>query len=130
MGVYVHTDSGQVNNYLIGDLSGSVNLRLRGNSSNTNGINCGVLNASVNLSGTGFRAGNKISSLNTSWYSDETRNTRTSTTEDLGGGNIFLLRRGSSYSSSRLSMFYTSDSIDGQIYLDMRTAFLNYLREL
>lgn len=128
IGVYVQNDGGN-GGYVIGNV-GVVGLRLRNSNSNNNQLQTtGTTSVSVDLSGTGFKAVNKLTSGNLSLYNQTTRTTATAT--DVSTTNeIQLLRWGTTFSNSRIGMWFASDNIDGAIYTAMRSAFLNYVASL
>lgn len=128
IGVYVQNDGGN-SGYLIGNV-GVAGLRLRGSNSSNNQLQTtGTTSVSVDLSGTGFKAINKLSSGNLSLYNQATRTTATAT-DTTTTNEIQLLRWGTTFSNSRIGMWYASDNIDGSIYTAMRSAFLNYVGSL
>lgn len=128
IGVYVQNDGGN-SGYVIGNV-GVAGLRLRNSNSSNNQLQTtGTTSSSVDLSGTGFKVVSKISSGNLSIYNQTTQTSVTAT--DVSTINeIQLLRWGTNFSNSTIGMWFASDNIDGSVYLNMRTAFLNYVASL
>jgi hypothetical protein len=118
--------------YIVGN-SGIVGLRIRRSMSNNNQLKTsGTTSASVDMSGSGFKMISKISSGNLALQNSTTR-TAVTATDGASTADINLLRWGTSagsYSDDRISFYFAGASIDGSIYTNMRTAYLNYLNSL
>jgi hypothetical protein len=132
VGVHIESVGVTPNSYIIGN-SGVVGLRIRRSMSNNNQLKTiGTTSASVDMSGAGFKMISKISSGNLALHNGTIR-TPVTATDGASNADINLLRWGTTagnYSDDRISFYFAGDSIDGTMYTDMSTIYLNYFNSL
>lgn len=125
-GIWIHTDGGtdvidgiSVNNNLNNMSSQNVSGQ-RINSFNT-------LNASANLSGTGYIAINRSSSTNVQLYNGVTQITRTQTSTSIENASQRILATNTQFATHTVSMYFMGGNLSQTNHGNVRSHFITYI---